>query len=338
MIRLLRWLASLAVLLLLLAVGAYDLREQLEAPLQLAAPLDFELASGSRLDGNLAKLAQQGAFATPRQRWYLLAWARTAGRDHHIRAGEYLIEPGITPLGLLALWQSGKTVQHELRFIEGWRFEQALAAVRANPELAHTLNEADDAKLMQALGLNAAHPEGRFFPDTYRFSRGTPDTVVLKNAYAELDKVLQAEWAQRAQNLPVATADEALVLASIVEKETGNAAERAQIAGVFSRRLRLGMKLQTDPTVIYGLGHAFDGDLRSADLVRDTPYNTYTRSGLPPTPICLPGRESIHAALHPDDGDALYFVAKGDGTHQFSATLEQHNEAVRRYQLHGGSR
>ncbi|GAC1624794.1 MAG: endolytic transglycosylase MltG [Nevskia sp.] len=318
---------------------AIDARVQLNAPLNLESRQSFEIASGSRLDRNLSKAMDDGLFSSLRQRAYLSLYARAQGATASIKAGEYALEPGLTPLGLLALWVSGKTVQHELRLIEGWRFAQALASVRQNPDLLQTLGEADAATIMALLGHPGLPAEGRFFPDTYLFSKGTSDIALLRSAFAALDRILDSEWAQRGPNLPYVKPEQALIMASIIEKESGRSAEREQIAGVFVRRLRLGMRLQTDPSVIYGMGDAYDGNIRSGDLVRDTPYNSYTRDGLPPTPICLPGRDSIHAALHPDDGKALYFVSRGDGSHQFSATLEEHNEAVRRFQLRsGGSR
>ncbi len=326
----------LLLVLLLIGATAADVGKQLRAPLNLSQTTSFDVIAGSGLRRNLARAGEQGLFSTVRQRDYLLFYAHAKRLTASVKAGEYALEPGLTPLGLLGLWVSGKTVQHELRVIEGWRFVQALAAIRQNPAVAQTLGEADAPTLMQALGLGNIAAEGRFFPDTYRFSKGTTDVALLKTAFTALAKILETEWAQRAPNLPYDNADQALIMASIIEKESGRSAERDQIAGVFVRRLRLGMRLQTDPTVIYGLGDGYDGNIRSADLVRDTPYNSYTRDGLPPTPICLPGRDAIHAALHPDDGNALYFVARGDGTHQFSATLEEHNQAVRRFQLKPG--
>lgn len=334
--RLRRALLVITVLALLLAGFAADLQRELAAPLRIEAVQTYELPPGSRVEGNLARIDALGLFASGRQRAYLALYARLNREAAAIKAGEYALEPGLTGAGLLALWASGKTVQHELRLIEGWRFTQALAALRANPDVQQTLADRSSEEIMQALGRPGVHAEGRLFPDTYRFSRGTTDLVLLRNAMTALDRALQEEWSARAPGLPYATPDQALVMASIVEKESARSDERAQIAGVFVRRLRLGMRLQTDPTVIYGLGDAYDGDIRSADLVRDTPYNTYTREGLPPTPICLPGREAIHAALHPADAEALYFVSRGDGSHQFSATLEEHNAAVRRFQLKAG--
>jgi UPF0755 protein len=228
---------------------------------------------------------------------------------------------------------SGKTTLHELRLIEGWNFRQIMSAVNANPYLLHTLKEADEALVMKAIGKETINPEGRFFPDTYQFPKNTSDRAFLSRAFAAMENTLSQEWEQRAEGLPYAIPTDALIMASIVEKETGIETERPQVAGVFVRRLLLDMKLQTDPTVIYGLGASFDGNLTRENLLNDTPYNSYTRKGLPPTPICMPGRAAIHAALHPADGKALFFVARKDGTHQFSDTLEQHNHAVREFQL-----
>ena len=331
---------TLFVLLLIVVVLlGIDAQMQLNAPLNIEARQSFEIVPGSRLDRSLSRATEVGLFTSLRQRGYLSIYARVQGLTSSIKAGEYALDPGLTPLGLLALWVSGKTVQHELRVIEGWRFSQALAAIRQNPDLQQTLGDADAAAVMQQLGHPGIAAEGHFFPDTYRFSKGTTDLALLRNAYAALDRILESEWSQRAPNLPYATPEQALIMASIIEKESGRSAEREQIAGVFVRRLRLGMRLQTDPSVIYGIGDSYDGNIRSADLQRDTPYNSYTRDGLPPTPICLPGRDSIHAALHPDDGTSLYFVSRGDGSHQFSTTLEEHNAAVRQFQLKsGGSR
>jgi UPF0755 protein len=226
-----------------------------------------------------------------------------------------------------------------LTLVEGWNFREVLEAVREHPVIVDTLPaEATASDVMALLGHPDEHPEGRFFPDTYLFPRDTTDVQFLMRAFERMETILEDEWEQRAAELPLKDPYEALILASIIEKETGRADERTEIAGVFIRRLRKGMLLQTDPTVIYGLGDSFDGNLRRRDLEADNPYNTYRRAGLTPTPIAMPGRDAIHAALHPADGDALYFVAKGDGSHQFSATLGEHNRAVRRYQLKGGKR
>lgn len=250
-----------------------------------------------------------------------------------LQVGEYQITPGMTARELIGGLVSGKAYFHKLTLIEGWTFEQMMRTVAAEPKLKRTLSDNSAATLMQALGRVGEHPEGRFYPDTYHFASDMTDVDFLRRAYDRMTTVLAEEWLQKGADIAVQSPYEALVLASIVEKETGQAQERPQIAGVFSRRLKTGMLLQTDPTVIYGMGSAFDGNIRRADLLRDTPYNTYTRAGLPPTPICMPGRAAIHAALHPASGDALYFVSRGDGSHQFSATIEEHNQAVRKYQL-----
>ncbi|MBL6751470.1 MAG: endolytic transglycosylase MltG [Nevskia sp.] len=325
------WLAAGAALTL--AAAAADAWMQLHAPLRLQQPATVELALGQRLGSLLGQMERRGLFDNPRQRLYLVAYARLRNASPSLKAGEYEVPAGTTPLGLLRLLASGKVILHELTLVEGWRFAQAWRLIQAEPNLSHTLSGADTAAVMRALDLAGEVPEGRLFPDTYRFPKGTTDAAFLRRAAQAMDRLLAAEWAARAPGLPYSAPAEALVMASLVEKETAQPAERAQIAGVFVRRLRLGMRLQTDPSVIYGLGEAYDGNLRSQDLATDTPYNSYTRGGLPPTPICLPGRESLHAALHPDDSDSLYFVSRGDGTHQFSATLDQHNAAVERYQI-----
>ncbi|WP_293371796.1 endolytic transglycosylase MltG [Nevskia sp.] len=338
--RLLGVLLRLVLLVALLAVAfALDVKRELAAPLAIEAPISFEIAPGSSLPRVLAVARERGIFRSARQGQYLRVLARVQGAAQAIKAGEYRLEPGIRPRELLALWVSGKTVLQTLQLIEGWRFADAVKLVRAAPTLSHTLPEnIDAAALMTALGRSGQASEGRLFPDTYRYTKGMSDVAFLRNALAAMDQVLAEEWALRMPNLPYDAPEQALTMASIIEKETGVSSEREQIAGVFVRRLQLGMRLQTDPTVIYGIGEAYDGNIRSKDLLADTPYNTYTRDGLPPTPICLPGREAIHAALHPAEGDALYFVAKGDGTHHFSATLSEHNFAVKRYQLGGAAR
>lgn len=326
-----------ALLVLLLAAGAVllvrDLRGQLYEPLPIAPGYLVDVPRGAGLAGLLLQWRQQGVLRSSRQRVYLLAYARLAGQARAIKAGEYELQPGMRAVDLTALLVSGRVVQHELRFVEGWRFDEALAALRQHAAIRQTLPEAGDAELMAAIGHEGLHPEGRFYPDTYHFPRGTTDVAFLQRAFAAMAAVLDEEWTARSESLPYRSPDEALTMASIVERETGVVGERAEIAGVFVRRLRMGMRLQTDPTVIYGLGAAFDGNLRKRDLLADTPYNTYTRRGLPPTPICLPGRAAIHAALHPADGKSLYFVARGDGSHQFSETISEHDAAVRKYQL-----
>ncbi len=297
----------------------------------IATPTTAELNSGERFDRWLDGLTARGLFANPRQRWYLSIYARFSRATALIRAGEYPLEVGATPLEILSLLKSGKVILHELRLIEGWRFAQAWQTIQNDLNVQHTLAAANAAEVMRALGKPELSAEGQFFPDTYRFPKNTADITLLRQANTALEKILAAEWSSRAANLPYDSPQRALVMASIIEKETAAPAERAMIAGVFVRRLQMGMRLQTDPAVIYGLGEAYDGSIHTRDLQTDTPYNTYLRAGLPPTPICLPGRDSIHAALHPDDGQALYFVSRGDGTHQFSDTLAEHNAAVHRY-------
>lgn len=327
-------------LLLLIAIVAaaiggllFDGWRQLHAPLRVDAAQTIEIAPGDTLAGVLVRMNAQHWLPSARAALYLRLYVRWHAVGGRVRSGEYALDAQQNLLDALELFLSGRTIVHELRIVEGWTFAQALQAVRANPMIRQTLADTKPDAIMAAIGQPGQHPEGRFFPDTYRFPKDTSDVALLRQAYAAMQKALAEEWAQRASDLPYATPDEALTMASIVEKETGVAAERAQIAGVFVRRLRLGMRLQTDPTVIYGLGERFDGNIRLVDLRTDTPYNTYTRAGLPPTPISLPGRAALHAALHPDDGQALFFVSRGDGTHVFSATLAEHEAAVRRYQL-----
>lgn len=241
--------------------------------------------------------------------------------------------PGMKLSDLLEKWRTGDTIQHRITLVEGWNFARLRQALAQNEVLEHLTGDWSGEKLMEELGYKGVHPEGRFYPDTYQFTRGQSDLDILRQASQRLHDVLAEEWQQRADNLPYDTPEQALVMASIIEKETGMASERAAISGVFVRRLNRNMLLQTDPTVIYGMGDNYKGRITRADLQRPTPYNTYTNAGLPPTPIAMVGRAAIHAALHPAEGDALYFVAKGDGSHQFSRTLQEHNRAVREYQL-----
>jgi UPF0755 protein len=265
----------------------------------------------------------------------LYEWFRWSGQARRIRAGSYAVEPGTSPRQLLEKMVQGDEQLESVRLIEGWTFRQFRQTLAQAPHLRPTSASMSDADLMQALGSPGVSPEGRFFPDTYRYSRGVSDLTVLKSAKQAMQQRLEAVWAQRAAGLPLKTADEALVLASIVEKETGRAADRGRIAGVFVNRLRIGMPLQTDPTVIYGLGEAFDGNLRKRDLQTDTPWNTYIRRGLPPTPIAMPGLASLRASVRPEPTEDLYFVARGDGSSVFSPTLDAHNRAVNQYQRGG---
>ncbi len=262
----------------------------------------------------------------------LYEWFRWSGQARKIRAGSYAIGPGVTPRSLLDKMVRGDEVMATVRLIEGWTFRQFRAELARAADLKQATASMTEAELMAAIGAAGVAAEGRFYPDTYAFSKGASDLVVLKRAYRTMQRQLDAAWAERAANTPLRSANDALILASIVEKETGAAKDRGLVAGVFVNRLRIGMPLQTDPTVIYGLGERFDGNLRKRDLLADTPFNTYTRGGLPPTPIAMPGRASLLAAVKPDTTKALYFVARGDGSSQFSESLTEHNRAVNQYQ------
>ena len=279
----------------------------------------------------LAKLRAAGIDNGRDQQWQLLA--RQLDAAGKLKVGEYDLTQPLTVSELLLRMRNGKVVQHRLTIVEGWNIRQLRAALARATPLEQTTTELDDAALMAALGFEGQHPEGRFLPETYVYQRGDSDLDVLRRAHKAMAQALEQAWQGRAEGLPLDSPYELLTLASIIEKETGLAAERPQIAGVFVRRLKLGMRLQTDPTVIYGLGSAYDGNIRKVDLTTDTPYNTYTRSGLTPSPIAMPGRAALEAAAHPAEGDALYFVAIGDGSggHVFSATYAQHQVAVAGY-------
>jgi len=264
--------------------------------------------------------------------------AYLTGHQRDLKSGEYRFRNGMTARELLEQIVAGRVIEYPVVLVEGWTFRQFLDAIEEAPKLTHTLIGLPPRAIMERLGHKGEHPEGRFFPDTYYYSSGQTELAILANAYDKMQKLLQQEWEKRDNNLPFRDAYEALILASIVEKETGRADERRLIAGVFVNRLRHGMRLQTDPTVIYGMGESFDGNLRLKDLRRDTPYNTYTRTGLPPTPVAMPGKESLQAVMHPVINGALFFVSRGDGSHDFSATLEEHNKAVIKYQLKGKPR
>lgn len=313
---------------------AMDARRVLQSPMTIPpGGFVYELESGTTLRQMAAELAEAGVLSKPR---YLVWQARLDGRAGAVKAGEYEIRPGTTPLALLDQLIEGKVVQHALTVVEGWTFAQLMQSIAAHRALDHTLTDLSPDAVMERIGYPGVHPEGRFFADTYHFPRHTTDRDFLRRAYDRMSEFLAAAWPARAENLPLASPEEALVLASIVEKETGTPQERPLIASVFVNRLRKGMRLETDPSVIYGMGEAFDGNLRRADLRRDTAYNTYTRKGLPPTPIAIPGAASIRAVLHPARDDALFFVATGDGSHHFSDTYDEHREAVERYQLGRG--
>jgi UPF0755 protein len=327
--RLLTW--SFVAALLLTAVLAFQLLRFQHGAIPLASgPAVFLIRSGSNIKSISQELARQKIIDDP---WLFILLAKLRGVETRVRAGEYQLEPGLTADELLGKFIQGNAIQYKLTIIEGWSFRQMLAAIAEDPVIESTLQGKTDAEIMSLLGQSDQHPEGLFFPDTYRFPKGTSDLDFLRRAYQVMQKHLEREWSQRVPGLPLKSSYEALILASIIEKETGAGFERPLIAGVFVERLKLKMRLQTDPTIIYGLGPDFDGNIRYRDLRKDTPYNTYLRAGLTPTPIALPGLDSIRAALNPASTKALYFVSKGDGTHQFSTTLDEHNAAVSRYQL-----
>ncbi len=324
------WLTLLAlpvVLALALAAGVYW---WLDRPLPLAAATaELSIEAGATPRDIAQAWVDAGVQTSPR---LLYEWFRWSGQARRIRAGSYEIEAGTSPRQLLDKMVQGLETLEQVRFIEGWTLRQLRAALARAPHLKPVTADWSEAQLMDALGTPGQPGEGRFFPDTYVYSRKVSDLTVLKRAHRAMQQRLDAAWAERAPDTPLKSADEVLILASIVEKETGLEADRGKVASVFVNRLRIGMPLQTDPTVIYGLGETFDGNLRKRDLLADTPYNTYTRGGLPPTPIALPGLASLRAAVRPEASKALYFVARGDGSSVFSENLADHNRAVNKYQ------
>ena len=338
-----RLFGRLIALLIPLAAGLLvaDFFRFMHSPLRAGEPARhvYTIEPGTAVRTVAASLAERGLLDRP---LYFRIAARLTGDARRIRAGEYVIDTGTTPWRLLDKFVSGNVKEYRLTIIEGWTVAEMMSAIESHDAIEHTLEtgagSGDGQAIMKALGHPDQHAEGRFFPDTYQFPRGVSDVELLERAYRRMERVLREEWSGRTEDLPLETPYEALTLASIVERETGAPDERARIAGVFVERLQRGMRLQTDPTVIYGLGEEFDGNLVRSDLRADTPYNTYTRAGLPPTPIALPSRAAIHAALHPERRGELYFVSTGDGRHVFSKTLEEHNAAVQKYQLGGGSR
>ena len=313
--------------------AALDFQRFAQTPLQLEEAQTIQIQAGATQSGLLEQWLQRGWLAYPRDRLWLKIYQRLAGIPTRIQRGEYRLHPGMTLPGTLAMLRRGEVVRYQLTIVEGWTFAQLRQALRNQDALDKQTGNWSDAQIMQALDPTKREPEGRFLPETYTFTRGSSDLELLQRAFSAMEQALASAWESRKGDLPLKTPYEALILASIVEKETGRADERERIAGVFVERLRRGMRLQTDPTVIYGLGQAFDGNLRRRDLRADTPYNTYTRHGLPPTPIALPGRAALRAAVHPEVTGDLYFVSRGDGSHVFSRTLEAHREAVKRYQL-----
>lgn len=325
-------LLEMGLILAGLALGwsAWKINSVLEQPLHVTQERLLDVPNGTTPNRMFYRMQTEGLLDDAV--WLRLYWRfNMAGTPLH--TGEYRLTPGMTVEQLFDAWGRGDVVQYNLTLVEGWTFRQLRAAVAKHEKLKHTLDGLSDAEVMDKLGHTGVFPEGRFFPDTYRFVRGMSDVELLQQAYMRLEEVLAKEWAERATDLPYRDPYQALIMASLVEKETGIPQERGQIAGVFVRRLRLGMMLQTDPTVIYGMGERYNGKITRADLREPTPYNTYTITGLPPTPIAMVGREAIHAALNPADGTSLYFVARGDGSHVFSDDLNDHNSAVREFQL-----
>ena len=330
-----RVLLAFAGILIAVLVGIVLVNQQMNAFMatELNVPeqgLEFEIPAGSSFASVSSELIANGLIDDDR---WLRLYVRRNEMGGDIQAGDYLIKPGATVLSLLDQFTSGAVRLYTFTLIEGWNHREVLQALHANEAVAATMTDEDWPAFLESLGAEVIHPEGLFLPETYRFARDTSDRALLKQAYGLMQTVLAEEWANRSEDAPVASPYEALILASIVEKETARADERAKIAGVFARRLAKRMRLQTDPTVIYGIGPAFDGNLTRAHLRTDTPYNTYTRHGLPPTPIAMSGRAAINAALNPEDGSELFFVATGlgDGSHKFSTTKEEHDAAVAEY-------
>ncbi len=308
-----------------------DYNEALSRPAIVEKDIDIEIKKGDSFNRISDKLLEQKVAINPL--WFKLT-AYQKKISNKLKAGEYELTAGMTMPEILALFVKGKSKQYSITFVEGWSFKQILQEIQDNPYIDKTLDGSDFQDIMARLGSDYIHPEGLFFPDTYFFDKNTTDLALLKKAYDKMQLLLKQEWENKEKGLPLQNAYQALILASIVEKETGAAAERPEIAGVFIRRLNKGMLLQTDPTVIYGMGDKYKGNIRYKDLRRHTPYNTYVIEGLPPTPIAMPGKAAIHAALHPEKGKSLYFVARSDGsgTHVFSASLREHNNAVNKYQ------
>ena len=332
-----RQLKLIGILLILISFASawliMDYRTFAETPLKVSDPgLHYNVPAGASLTHIAKDLADRGIINKPN----LLIWmGRLQGKSNKLKAGEYNIAPGTTPEMFLDTLIGGKVVQYAITFIEGWTFKQLREHLSQNPDIVQTIQGLTDEEVMNRIGLPGRNPEGLFLPETYHFVRGTTDIEILKRANRSLEDLVNREWQDRAPDLPYKSEYESLIMASIIEKETGKPEERDEIAGVFVRRLKKHMRLQTDPTVIYGLGDEYDGNLRRRDLQTQNPYNTYMHKGLPPTPIAMPGKAAILAALHPSKGKSLYFVSRGDGSHHFSDTLEAHNKAVIKYQLNG---
>ncbi len=328
----LRSLLGLLVLLLLMSLSwlYFSYQAFLQQPITLNEPLEYDINRGSGAFSVASELVSESIL---KDSYWIKVYLRLNQEQTKIRAGRYLIEPGMNVVQLFQLFSRGEQVEYQITLVEGLTFEQVYQSILSHPEIIITSRGMDREALLSAINAQFRHEEGILFADTYSFHYGYTDIELLKRAHQRLLTVLNQEWESRAQNLPYQSPYEALIMASIIEKETAVPSERDRIAGVFVRRIEKNMRLQTDPTVIYGIGEQYDGNITRKHLKTDTPYNTYTRRGLPPSPIAIVGRESIHAALHPAAGSELYFVAKGDGSHQFSDTLEQHNKAVRKYQL-----
>lgn len=322
--------AILIIVVSFLVSTWFNFQRWLATPLLIPSDgYHYELGNGKSISHLTQDLANKKILTHPR--W--LGWYARYYHKEKIHAGEYFFQAGITPLQLLDKLNNGDVVLHQVTFLEGWTFRQIIAALNEQPELTHQLLNKTNEEQLAILNLPISHLEGWFYPDTYSFTKGMSDVDLLRQSYKVMRKTLDEMWATKAPDLPYANDYQALIMASIVEKETGSAGEREKIAGVFVRRLQQGMRLQTDPTVIYGMGADYVGKINRNDLLRSSQYNTYVINGLPPTPIATPSKASLYAALHPAPGDALYFVAKGDGTSEFSATLPEHQRAVVRYQL-----
>lgn len=320
-----------AVLLVILAYIASNIMHYMHEPVMFEEPVSIDFKPGSSIRTLANQLQSHDLLEHPR---YFLVWGRLSGKATRLQAGEYLFSPGQTIAELVDDMVAGRVRQYALTLVEGWTFREFINAIAAHEAIDHTLKAVDHDTVMSALGYEGQHPEGKFFPDTYFIHKNTSDAALLKRAYQQMEMHLNMLWSERDDDLPFESPYEALIMASIVEKESAVPEERPIIAGVFINRLRKGMRLQTDPTVIYGIGEAYDGDIRFRDLRTDTPYNTYTRNGLPPTPIAMPGLGALKAVMHPADTGYLYFVATGDGSgkHVFSATLADHEKAVDKYQ------
>jgi UPF0755 protein len=328
MIRSIVAFTLLMVLGILLIWGGMHQHLILKKPV-VSAETIFEIKKGDSLETICKQLLKQNIAIN--SFWFKL-FAYHHHLDHQLKVGEYVLPKGLTSAGILTLFSEGKTRKYSITFPEGWSFKQVLQAINNNPNLQHTLTDAGMNEILAAIGSVKGHPEGLFFPDTYFFEKHATDVDLLRRAHDKMEAVLADEWQHRELELPLESPYEALILASIIEKETAAVEERKQIAGVFTRRLKKGMLLQTDPTVIYGMGDDYHGDIRLKDLREPTPYNTYVNGGLPPTPIAMPGKQAINAALHPDEGDSLFFVSRGNGHHAFSSTLAEHEKYVEQYQ------